>query len=520
VLGSVALHAMLVLALLGIEPNSEPSSSRDASGILYAELVQLTGSEAAGGRVREAPAIAPNPLPAARTAGAPAPPTVSVADRPPPTPEPAATVTVAPSLDLEMQPLIVAGALQMSDAASTRPVEPSFEPAVVVHELESLAPELHQAAVETTQIRRAQRRMLDRKILEWSARLDELSDGEIAWTHEGQEYAATVTRSAAEDSMGIEQVVVAVSTEQDGSRWSTQMRFKRLAFSSFAQFVDRWDSRVMIHDDAIGGRFHSNSEILIANSRGVKPAFYGKVTTADGVNTSSSTRPVRHSEVFLGGLETRVKRISLPSRFLPFPTERSVAAHRVQRFDADARIRFYGDGSYGWEYTEAGAPEQRVMLSNEPHYLVAAEDVDLHVRGIVNGKLLVYAPEDIVIEDDLIYAEHPASFPESDDYLGLVADRNVVIGDPETTGPGDLTVHAAIYAKRRFTVSRYSAPERATLRMYGSVAAGSLSATEPRFRTEIEFDGRLEDARPPGFPVTDRYEVVAWDGRWAAEAQP
>jgi hypothetical protein len=56
--------------------------------------------------------------------------------------------------------------------------------------------------------------------------------------------------------------------------------------------------------------------------------------------------------------------------------------------------------------------------------------------------------------------------------------------------------------------------------MYGSVAAGSLSATEPRFRTEIEFDGRLEDARPPGFPVTDRYEVVAWDGRWAAEAQP
>jgi hypothetical protein len=497
--------------------------SEGALGILYAELIQLDGDGGTdGGRVPEAQAIAPEPLPAARTA----PdlesfeaPTAPVAAAPPAAavPEPAVVMT-SPSVEIETQPLIAAS--EPSSSESALPVEPSFDPAVVVQDLGPPAPLLSEPEPETAQIPRDQRRMLDRKVSEWSTSLDELSEPEIAWTHGGQDYTATVTRMAAEDSMGIEQVVVAVSTEQDGSRWSTEMRFKRLAFSSFAQFVDRWDSRVMLHDDAIGGRFHSNSEILIANSRGVKPAFYGKVTTADGVNTSSSTRPVRHSEVFLGGLETRVKRISLPSRFLPFPAERSIDAHRVQRFDADARIRFYGDGSYAWEYTEAGVPEQRVMLSNEPQYLVAAEDVDLHVRGIVNGKVLVYAPEDIVIEDDLIYAEHPASFPESDDYLGLVADRNVVIGDPETTGPGDLTVHAAIYAKRRFAVSRYSAPERATLRVYGSVAAGSLSATEPRFRTEIDFDERLEDARPPGFPVTDRYEVVAWDGRWAAETQP
>jgi len=105
----------------------------------------------------------------------------------------------------------------------------------------------------------------------------------------------------------------------------------------------------------------------------------------------------------------------------------------------------------------------------------------------------------------------------------LVAERSVIIADPDTTGPGDLTVHAAIYAKRRFTVSRYGSPGPATLHIVGSVAAGAVSATEPRFRTKLEFDRRLEESRPPGFPMTDRYELVAWNGLCAAEppsAQP
>ena len=46
-----------------------------------------------------------------------------------------------------------------------------------------------------------------------------------------------------------------------------------------------------------------------------------------------------------------------------------------------------------------------------------------------------------------------------------------------------------------------------TLMIYGSVAAGSVSATEPRFATRIEFDNRLTTMRAPGFPLSDRYEL-------------
>jgi hypothetical protein len=46
------------------------------------------------------------------------------------------------------------------------------------------------------------------------------------------------------------------------------------------------------------------------------------------------------------------------------------------------------------------------------------------------------------------------------------------------------------------------------------VVAGSLSASEPRYATRIEYDEHFEHRRPPGFPSTDRYEVADWDGQW------
>ncbi len=55
------------------------------------------------------------------------------------------------------------------------------------------------------------------------------------------------------------------------------------------------------------------------------------------------------------------------------------------------------------------------------------------------------------------------------------------------------------------------------LHIYGSLTAGTLSATEPRYATKIQFDQRLEVLRPPRFPMTDRYAIESWDGAWRVE---
>jgi hypothetical protein len=82
-----------------------------------------------------------------------------------------------------------------------------------------------------------------------------------------------------------------------------------------------------------------------------------------------------------------------------------------------------------------------------------------------------------------------------------------------------VVVHAAIYAAGSFAVRDFHSGGRtpALLSIYGSVAAGTITATEPRFATKIEFDRRLVTRRAPGFPLTDRYELASWDGVWSAE---
>ena len=365
-----------------------------------------------------------------------------------------------------------------------------------------------------------QEKMLKKKVHKWTETLHRMSGlaAGMTWKHNGQEYRAEFTELPAADDMGIQRVIVEISTEEDGKRLTSEVHMKRLAFSNYAQFVNRWDPDVEIHNDELDGRFHSNTKINLRYDREVKPLFHGMVTTTSrSINVTESRGRVQRSQIFVGGLQTGVRSIRLPKQYLPFADEEAVAGHQVRTFDEDTRITFRGDGSYAWQAIDSESPQQVAALSEGTTYLVAGSKVDLHVKGTVNGKVLVYSPEKIIIEDDLVYEQDPEEVPDADDYLGLVSDKYVYIAPAKITGPGDLLINAAIYAKRRFAVRGYRSRENALLYLYGSLSVGSLSATEPRYYTRIQFDRRFEEMRPPGFPMTDRYEVESWDTTWMVE---
>ena len=163
-----------------------------------------------------------------------------------------------------------------------------------------------------------------------------------------------------------------------------------------------------------------------------------------------------------------------------------------------------------WVSIKDGLFERREAVAAPTTYLIGQGGADLEIEGTVSGSLLVYSDANVIITGDLRYANGP----EGDDYLGIVSERRVDIADRRRTGPGDLTVHAAIYAKRQFRVRGYQRRDDATLTLFGSLTAGSLTATEPRFATHIRFDPRLEERRPPGFPMTDRFEQASWERVW------
>ena len=440
------------------------------------------------------------------------------------------------SLKPELAPDVINTENEATIAGPQSAVETNLVP---VQELEDVAPADVVATVQSdepvvidsaskgegsrppqAEISRKQEKMLKKKVSKWVVNLHRMSGvaAGLNWKYKGQEYRAEFTELPAADDMGIQRVIVEISTEEDGKRLTSEVHMKRLAFSNYAQFVNRWDPNVEIHNDELDGRFHSNTEINLRYDREVTPLFHGMVTTTSrSINVTDSRRRVKRDQIFAGGLQTGVKAIRLPKQSLPFRDEGAIAAHQVHKFDEDTRITFRGDGSYAWQAIDSESPWQVAALAESTTYLVADDKVNLHVKGTVNGKVLVYSPEGIVVEDDLVYAQHPEEVPEADDFLGLVSDKYVYIAPADVTGPGDLLINAAIYAKRRFAVRGYRSRENALLYLYGSLSVGSLSATEPRYYTRIQFDRRFEEMRPPGFPMTDRYDVESWDTTWMVE---
>jgi hypothetical protein len=300
---------------------------------------------------------------------------------------------------------------------------------------------------------------------------------------------------------------------------TTLVNLRRLSFSQFTQMVNFWSPTVQLHDDEIVGRFHSNTQVKLKYDSSARPVFLGKVTTAARSFDMESHGPSRDSEIFRGGKETHAGRIELPESVQPFEWAPRDDDTRIHEFTSDAHIRFYPDGSYTWRTRDALASTVN-KPSDVPVFFVAAPDVTLYVQGVVGGRVLVYSPNRIVIEGDLTYANDPRAAADSEDFLGLVSDRYVEVAPPGVTGPGDLEIDAAIYAGRRFIVTNIDHARPAKLRIYGSLAAGTLTATEPRYATKIEYDDRFERARPPGFPSTNRYEAAAWDGQWTAAPTP
>jgi len=504
-IASLIGHAV-TLAVLALVSMRTPTPSGE-SPLIFAELVTA----------RE-PAVAPAPASSGVAAD-----DTSVEPTPaaPAAPEPLADVepeiarlpeSAPPAPPVEREP-----AVEPSDAPPLENVVEApdeLPPAPVVAEERSAPATAEPDAVAPTRAFASHdERAVLRKLSSWTGRFDaEEPDEPLTWREDGQEYTAVFKQLPAGDAMGMAALAVELSTERDGERLVTELRMNRLAFSNFGQFVDRWDPDVSLHDDVIDGRFHSNTELIIGRTGRTAPEFRGKVTIAGGsYTTGSGPGFISRRKLFPAGIETRTRRIELPNRGAAL--EAIAGPENSQRFERDAAITFHADGIVSWRDLETSAEEASRALGAEPFYLLAFENVDLEIRGTVNGKVLVYTPESIVVVDDVRYAVDPRT-PHADDYLGLVAERTVEIAEPDVTGPGDLEVFASIYARQRFVVRSFNSRRSGTLVIHGSLTAGTLTASEPRYATKIEFDKRLTTMRAPSFPLSDRYELDSTNGEW------
>jgi hypothetical protein len=421
--------------------------------------------------------------------------------------------STAPS-EVELEDALARVSPPANDAIEDQAVEPGPIDALQAPAAAPVAIVESESSAATLPMSSSEKAELSRRLEQLAAQALKSSRAEVTWEQDGRQYSALLIRERANEGTALERVTAQVSASDHGRQLTTLVNLNRLSFSQFTQMIDHWDPSVQLHDDEIVGRFHTNSRFnLLADSRKA-PKFLGKVTTTARSFSNESVGRRRDSDIFRGGIETGTSEIELPESSQPFQWAPRDEHARVHEFANDTRIRFFPDGSYRWTDLHTSQAQYRNEPAEHPIYFIGTRQSSLHVEGVVAGKVLLYSPRRIVIEGDLTYASDPRSDSGADDYLGIVSDRVVEIAPPGITGGGDLEIDAAIYAGRRFVVTAIDHPRSATLRIYGSLAAGTISATEPRYATKIDYDSRFERQRPPGFPSTNRYEVAAWDGQW------
>ena len=360
----------------------------------------------------------------------------------------------------------------------------------------------------------AERSSIESHLTRLAEQFTEHSPSRFEWEHNGKRYTAALAALPAANGVEFDRVIAEVSADDAGKAFTTVVQLKRLAFSHYTQLVDRWDPMVQLHADEIVGRFHVNSHFKLLYDGRTSPRFLGKVTTAASSFSTQAAGRRRVADIFRGGIETDVDRIVLPEQLQPSswaPADDSVRVHEIEN---DSDILFFADGSYRWSDRFAKTSQYSNDPSEQPVYFIARSGVALYVQGTVRGKVLVYSPYRVSVTGNLMYARDPRTNRESPDCLGLVSGRDIEIANSAITGPGDLMIQAALFAGRRFIVRDLDTPRTATLHIYGSLAAGTLSASEPRYATRIEYDPRLEQQRPPGFPSTTKFAADEWDGQW------
>jgi len=165
-------------------------------------------------------------------------------------------------------------------------------------------------------------------------------------------------------------------------------------------------------------------------------------------------------------------------------------------------------------------PLQRAESSDHPRYLIGDKGAKLYVSGTVSGIFTVYSPSDIEIENDLVYGKDPRDTVISRDFLALISGRDIKVATAQITGAGDLHVHAALFARHRFMIESVKNGRPGTLFILGSLTAGTILETEPRYATKMDYDKRFEYLRPASFPMTRRYEVDSWDADWQEVEKP
>lgn len=528
VLVSVTIHVLLLAAGWAFIRSDQPVSqdSRSLSVVLGDDQAASVPAPAPGipetGSVTETPALAESSIaPEAASPAEPADPAqpVNPAELAAP-PIPPADPDSAP-VETASVPRATADPVQVADQLLTttadarlavqadRRVDPSPTEADLRPQPNATPPESRMLAPqEQARVQQA---------LDQLAELDLAAaslTGETISLADGSQFAVAVQAVSVPGLTQLASYEVTLSQRQDGRIFSIRAIVRERAFSFYAKFINRWDTDVVLASDTVIGRFHSNSAVNFSTDRRRQPVFSGPVSLAGYQGIS---RRLHSSGMFQQGIETGSGFVAMPDAVVPTVFTLAEESLDVHRFREHTSLTFLADGGVGWSQAGSRAGVIRPAPGNAI-LIVADDNAVLALSGVVSGVVSVFAPQRLSITGNLTYAAGQADNTDQQHFLTLISNGIIEVAGPAQTQPGDLQIEAALFARQRFSVRRFNSRPQGELIIRGTLVAGSVSATEPRYTTRIEYDPRFESMRPPAFPTTGLFDLEDWDRQWQITA--
>jgi hypothetical protein len=291
------------------------------------------------------------------------------------------------------------------------------------------------------------------------------------------------------------------------------------SFSMFAWMTNSEGDVYWVTGDTVWGQVHSNGTINVDGS----PVFWQKVTTARNFNPRPG-HGTNHA-IFKNGYETGIATIALPHDLSEIITASTFGG---KHYTSEVWLTLSpgtGDNNDGMVYVRSssgGSIIDSVSLADPSFNRVILGDRIVHVSGTLDGQLTVASLRDVYIEDNVMYERNPLT-EYSDDLLGLVAERNVVVAN-NTANNHDCEIQAAIFSRvSSFTAEDYDTrPVSGQLRLLGGIVQDergpigtySGSGINHGFSKRYRYDNRLADPnfRPPSFPgfYTQTLQISGW----------
>ena len=292
------------------------------------------------------------------------------------------------------------------------------------------------------------------------------------------------------------------------------------SFSRYTYYSVTDQSGFWVGGDTIWGPFHCNNTLNVAYTNGGSPVFMQRATSLNGIWNYNNAHPV-----FKGGYDSGVN-VELPGNFDTLKHAAQTGGKWLQmagnqpvfiEFLANGNVKWRIDGNEDWS---GGGWTTEPLTSFAPNGAVWCQENNLHIKGVLNGRVTVGAKKYVWIDGDITYKDDPR-VGYSDDMLGLCAEDKLYISDVPENHNNNFMLMGSIFSRTDGLWAEHYNTRPVEGKMttvggqiqkiggYTGVFSGNniINGFTPG---GTYYDERLMNDAPPFFPTTGNFEVVSW----------